>query len=109
MEETLLGRMLPYIDTAAATIARGKLLGLCWATQDAWLDGVISVAERGDIYWCIHHYVQQHDCGFVCVHLTPLESLWWHRDSDTCVLAAERWREWAISLVRDVQRELYEY
>ena len=106
MEETLLERMLPYIGTAAATIARGELAGLCWETQAAWLDGVISVAERGDIYWCSHHYIQQHGCGFVCVHLTPGRNRW-HCDPDTCVLAAERWREWAIDLVRDVQRELY--
>lgn len=109
MGESLLDRMLPYISATTARIAGGLLEGLWGATWDARRHDAISGEERTALLQRVNYYYpQQNDRWFVCVHLTP-DMYRPHPSTDTRVLAAERWREWAINLVRDVQLELHGY
>lgn len=103
MDESLLDRVLPGIADAAAYIAQNSITGLCEVVSRASAADTINLAEEAALRMAIANYVGTVGCGFVAIHLLRKGE----RTEHWFARRAALWQQWAIDLVRQVQKGLY--
>ena len=118
---TVLERLLPVIEEEATNIRHGCRTGLCSIIGHADISG----AEKDSIRRHIAQCPLMHQC--VAVYATSALMCKGRTDPSMCApfvggdvvsrtlgasglaWVADKWKEWAIGIVRDAQRELYGY
>ena len=118
---TLLERLLPAIEREATNIRHGNRVGLCF------IIGVPDISEaekdsiRRHIAQCplLHRYEvvfatsalvrKGRTDPSMCAPFAGGYVIFRTLDASGLAWVADKWKEWAIGIVRDAQRELYGY